>query len=223
MRRALIALFAVGFWSFASAAETASVVPALSAPLAAPLRLIIAGPPGSGKDTMAERLVQDYGVVHVRASALLGQLAESDPQVKAKMKQGILIAAPVIVKLMRARLAQPDVEEHGLLVNGFPRRIAEAKSYRQLLNSADALILLKVPQEELWRRVRARGREDADRTVFKRRMKIYRNKTVPAVAYMKTRVPVLAVDVSDRDIAGNYRAVKAKLENFLTQRRPPVR
>jgi adenylate kinase len=127
------------------------------------LRLVLLGPPGSGKGTQAKLLVERFGIPQVstgdmlrtavRAGTPLGQEA------KRSMDRGALVADGVIVGLVRERLSQPDCS-CGYILDGFPRTVAQAEALEGLLGAAgtplDHVVSLEVPEEELVARIAGR-------------------------------------------------------------------
>lgn len=201
------------------AADAVSVpeAPAVAPVAAKPLRLIITGPPGSGKGTYSDKIAEEYGVVHISVGELLRAYAKTNPQVAAVMSQGKLVDSKLVLDVVRQRLSQNDIKEHGFILDGFPRRPEEAAALEKMLGDAgvDGVIELNVPEAELLRRILARGRADDKADVFKERMKIYREQTVPAVERFKSGAPVLAPEVSGSSIEANYARVKAALGGLL--------
>jgi len=195
-----------------SAAETAS-------PKA--LRLVITGPPGSGKGTFSERISNDYGLAHISAGELLRAYAKSRPKLAATMAAGRLVDSRLVLRLMRERLAKPDAAERGFILDGFPRRRREAEALKRMLGPAglDGVILLQVPQKELLRRVLARGRNDDRAAVFRERMRIYREQTVPAAKLLLSAAPALRPEVSGPNVAANYARVRAALAGLVKRLR----
>ncbi|MCX5797389.1 MAG: nucleoside monophosphate kinase [Elusimicrobia bacterium] len=189
-----------------------------AAPVASkPLRLIITGPPGSGKGTYSEKIAAEYGVVHISVGELLRSYAATHPEVAKVMATGKLVDSKLVLDVVRQRLSQSDIKERGFILDGFPRRSEEAAALQEMLGDAgvDGVIELKVPEGELLRRILARGRADDKADVFKERMKIYREQTVPAVERFKSGAPVLAPEVSGSSIEANYARVKAALGGLL--------
>ncbi|MBI5239231.1 MAG: nucleoside monophosphate kinase [Elusimicrobia bacterium] len=182
-----------------------------------PLRLIITGPPGSGKGTYAAKIAAEYGVPHISVGELLRAYAKTHPAVAKIMATGQLVESKPVLDVVRERLAQPDIKERGFILDGFPRRPNEADALQGMLgeDGVDGIIELDVPEAELLRRILARGRADDKADVFRERMKIYREQTIPAVERFKHGTPVLSPEVSGSSIEANYARVKAALGGLL--------
>lgn len=184
-----------------------------------PLRLLIMGPPASGKGTFAERLERDYGVVHISAGELLRAHAKAHPEIAAVMQKGDLVPTELVVGLVRDRLSQADVKERGFILDGFPRRLVEAKALQGMLASEgiviDAAIRLDAPEKVLLGRILARGRADDSEPTFRNRMKIYKHETKPAMSLISKGTTVLRPHLEGSDIPSNYAKVKGLLDAFL--------
>lgn len=189
-----------------------------------PLHLIIVGPPGSGKSEVAKLLALDYGLIHVLRSEVLRAKALEDPRIAQQMKAGELVDAGLIVDLIRERLSKPDVREKGFILDGFPRRLEEAGALEALFDgrpAADALIRLDVSDDELARRVLARGRHDDAPEVFQKRMEIYRSEVVPAIRKLEVSMPVIQPP-AEGSIQNVYAGLKARLASFFEARAAPA-
>lgn len=127
------------------------------------MNIILFGPPGSGKGTQAERLQAELGLVHVATGDLfrenlknkteLGLLAEE------YMNRGDLVPDEVTVAMLRERILRPDVHD-GVLLDGFPRTLAQARALEDLMaeldRSVDAVFYIKVSDDELVNRLSGR-------------------------------------------------------------------
>lgn len=175
------------------------------------MRLILLGPPGSGKGTQAQRLVQRYGIVQLSTGDMLraAVAAQTPIGLKAKdiMAAGHLVPDEVVIGIIKDRIEQPDAA-NGFILDGFPRTVRQAEELDELLTaermSLDAVIELKVNESVLLERVerraaetRARGEEvraDDTAEVLTRRLANYRDQTEPLIHYYSDRRKLATVD-----------------------------
>ncbi len=175
------------------------------------MRLILLGPPGSGKGTQAQRLVHRYGIVQLSTGELLraAVAAQTPVGLKAKdiMASGGLVPDEIVVGIISERLDQPDAAK-GFILDGFPRTVPQAEALDELLKKKhmrlDAVIELRVNESALLQRVenrvaemRARGDEvriDDTPEVLTRRLASYRSLTEPLIHYYSERRKLLTVD-----------------------------
>lgn len=124
------------------------------------MRLVILGAPGSGKGSQCKWITRDYDVPHISTGDILrkniAEGTELGMQAKAYMDQGALVPDELVVNLLKNRISEPDCEEKGFLLDGFPRTIAQAEILDAFLNekgvSIDKVINLEVPDEEIMSR-----------------------------------------------------------------------
>ncbi|MEP7322088.1 MAG: adenylate kinase [Saprospiraceae bacterium] len=163
------------------------------------INLILFGPPGSGKGTQAQKLVEKYGIRHFSTGDMfrfelsnnteLGQLARS------YMDKGQLVPDSVTIAMLKQRM-ESGTNQVGFILDGFPRTIAQAEALDELLKSNDikitALLALVVEDEELVRRLLRRGvssgrADDVNEAVVRNRMKVYKDETTPVYEYYDTK------------------------------------
>ncbi|GJN12653.1 hypothetical protein PR202_ga30948 [Eleusine coracana subsp. coracana] len=127
------------------------------AALADPLKVMISGAPASGKGTQCELIKAKYGVVHISAGDLLrAEIAagtENGKQAKEFMEKGQLVPDEIVVNMVKDRLLQPDAQENGWLLDGYPRSYSQAMALETLNIRPDIFLLLEVPDELLVERV----------------------------------------------------------------------
>ncbi|MFA6092525.1 MAG: nucleoside monophosphate kinase [Elusimicrobiota bacterium] len=194
-------------------------VPACAMPdaQAAPLNILLMGPPGSGKSTFGKLLEKDFGMPHISVGALLREKAETDPALAEKMAKGELVDSALVLSIVTQRLALRDVQEHGVILDGFPRRMEEAsalKRWSKENRGMDAMIVLKVSEQELLRRIRERGRPDDTEETFKRRMSIYKEQTLPAMERLRNMVRELDLTADSGSIEENYAKLRDAVEGL---------
>lgn len=146
-------------------------------------------------------LSQQLGIPHISTGDLfrahIGEQTELGKQVKAYLDSGSLVPDEVTNEMVRERLAEPDAER-GFLLDGFPRNVAQANVLGKILaengHALDAVLEFQVPEEELVKRLLARGRSDDTEDVIRRRLEIYRSETAPLLDYYRDMlIPVPAV------------------------------
>jgi len=168
----------------------------------AAVRLVILGRQGSGKGTQAERLVANYGPVHVSTGNMLRAAVAAGTdlglQAKALMEVGDLVGDDLINEIVAERLAAPDVVEHGFLLDGYPRTPDQATALEGLLAEVgtplDAAVNLDVPVDEVTARMVARGRTDDTEEAIRRRLDLYESETEPLLAWFAERGLLDVVD-----------------------------
>ncbi len=175
------------------------------------MRLILLGPPGSGKGTQAQRLVQRYAIVQLSTGEMLraAVAAQTPVGLRAKdvMASGGLVPDDVVIGIISDRIDQPDAA-NGFILDGFPRTVPQAEALDELLKKKhlklDAVIELRVNESALLERVetrvaqmRERGEEvrvDDTPEVLTKRLASYRALTEPLIHYYSERRKLLTVD-----------------------------
>ena len=175
------------------------------------MRLILLGPPGSGKGTQAQRLINRYKIVQLSTGEMLrAAVAAETPiglQARDVMASGGLVPDEIVIGIISDRIDQPDAR-NGFILDGFPRTVPQAEALDELLKKKhiklDAVIELRVNESALLERVerraeetRARGEEvrvDDTPEVLTKRLASYRAQTEPLIHYYSERRKLLTVD-----------------------------
>lgn len=175
------------------------------------MRIILLGPPGSGKGTQAQLLVRRYGIVQLSTGEMLRAAVAAGTPVGLKAKEimasGGLVPDDVVVGIISDRIDQPDAR-NGFILDGFPRTVPQAEALDELLKhkhlKLDAVIELRVNESALLSRVetrvaqmRERGEEvrlDDTPEVLTKRLASYRSQTEPLIHYYSERRKLSTID-----------------------------
>jgi adenylate kinase len=175
------------------------------------MRLILLGPPGAGKGTQAQRLVDKHGLVQLSTGEMLRAAANAGTAVglvaKEMMARGELVPDEVVVAIVSDRIEEPDAR-NGFILDGFPRTVPQAHALDRMLKekglTLDAVVELKVDEDALLERIerriaetKARGetlRDDDDPDVLRRRILAYRDQTAPLATYYQLQSVLRSVN-----------------------------
>jgi adenylate kinase len=181
------------------------------------MRLVLLGPPGAGKGTQAQFLVQWLRVLHLSTGEMLRQaIAQGTAvglQAKEYIDQGKLVPDEAVLALVQQRLAQPDCAT-GFLLDGFPRTLLQAAALDHFLATRntplDGVIELEVNENEVIQRMISRGRGDDQPDVIRQRMVTYQQQTKPLSEYYCGKNLLLAVNAM-----GTVDKVSARLRQTI--------
>jgi adenylate kinase len=161
------------------------------------LNLVLFGPPGAGKGTQSQKLIEKYGLIHLSTGDLLrseiSQGTELGLEAKKLMDSGILVPDSVVIGMISSKL-DTNKNAKGFIFDGFPRTVAQAEALDTLLESKNApisgMIALEVNNTELENRLLLRGKDsgrpdDANPEVIRKRIKEYNEKTAPVAGFYK--------------------------------------
>jgi len=169
--------------------------------------IILLGPPGAGKGTQAEMLVSEYGLVQLSTGdmlrAAIAQGTELGLKAKAIMDAGDLVADDIILGMIRERL-QSDECANGVILDGFPRTVAQAEGLDEMLAEIgmgiNHVIEIKVDEAALFARIENRANEtggarsDDTAEVLEKRLKVYHESTAPILPYYRGKGNMSVVD-----------------------------
>ena len=160
------------------------------------MNLILLGPPGAGKGTQGHRLSERYSIPEISTGDILrAAVRQGTPlglEAKRYMDRGDLVPDEVIIGIVRERLDQEDTN-HGFILDGFPRTVAQAEALMQLSQEQtrpiEHVISIEVPQEELLQRLAGRrqleGRHDDTDEAIRHRLEVYQRETAPLIDYYR--------------------------------------
>lgn len=160
------------------------------------LNLVLFGPPGSGKGTQSENIIDRYDLVHLSTGDILrGEIAngtELGKKAKAIMDKGELVSDEIVIGMIRNKL-ENNKDAKGFIFDGFPRTVAQAEALDTLMESLgeeiSLMISLEVEKEELVKRLLNRGKEtgraDDNLETIGNRISVYQQQTSPVIDHYK--------------------------------------
>lgn len=175
------------------------------------MRLILLGPPGAGKGTQAQRLVEKHQIPQLSTGDMLRAAVAAETEVgkraKAVMDAGELVSDAIVNAIVAERIDQADCE-NGFILDGYPRTLAQADAVEVMLSERgvhlDAVIELVVDDKALVGRIVKRAedaklaglpvRKDDNPEVFEERLREYYKKTAPLIGYYHAKGALYGVD-----------------------------
>lgn len=169
------------------------------------MRLVLLGPPGSGKGTQATRLKEYLQVPHISTGDLLrAEVAAGSPlgvQAKEVMARGDFVSDEILLGMLEERFARPDTAT-GFILDGYPRNQVQADALGELLKKLgqpmDFAVQLEVPTDLLVQRIAGRaaaeGRADDTPEVVRNRLDKYTSQTAPVIDYYRQHGQLTVID-----------------------------
>lgn len=175
------------------------------------MRLILLGPPGAGKGTQAQRLVEQHGIPQLSTGDMLRAAVQAGTEVgkraKAVMDAGELVSDAIVNAIVAERIDQPDCAK-GFILDGYPRTLVQADAVEAMLAergiALDTVIELVVDDKALVGRIVKRAedakaagqpvRKDDNPAVFEERLREYYKKTAPLTGYYYAKGKLKTVD-----------------------------
>ncbi|WP_407431599.1 adenylate kinase [Arcticibacter sp.] len=163
------------------------------------LNLVLFGPPGAGKGTQSQKLIEKYKLVHLSTGDILrseiSNGTELGTEAKKLMDQGLLVPDEVVIGMISNKL-DSNKDANGFIFDGFPRTVAQAEALDSLLESKNTaisgMIALIVDNDELQKRLLLRGKDsgrpdDANPEIISKRIQEYNDKTAPVANFYKAQ------------------------------------
>ncbi len=171
------------------------------------MNIVLLGAPGAGKGTQGKILAGKLGVPKVATGDMLRTAVRAGTplgkQAQAYMEQGALVPDEVILGIVEEKLASADAES-GVIMDGFPRTLAQAVAVDELLSARGSrvhrVVNFSVPDGELLVRLLGRaaveGRADDTPETVRKRLEVYRRETEPLISYYEKQSVVKSIDAT---------------------------
>ena len=154
-------------------------------------KIIMIGGPGSGKSTYSEIITKELGIPHIYTGDMMRKLAKQDTpdgkKVKALLDKGEFAPLDIVIKAVKERVSKSDAQ-NGYVFDGFPRNVEQVDRMKEEGIGYDYVINLQVSEEEVIKRLTARGRADDKPDIIKNRIKVYHRETAPLLNYFKNEI-----------------------------------
>lgn len=161
--------------------------------------IVLFGPPGAGKGTQSDKIIEKYNLTHISTGDLFRKHLSEGTQLgmiaKTYMDEGNLVPDEVVIKMVELVIAE-CIDCPGVIFDGFPRTVNQAIALDEMLKrwheSISGMILLDVEEEELKNRILLRGKtsgrnDDQDMDKINNRIHVYKEETLPVANYYKSQ------------------------------------
>lgn len=170
------------------------------------LNIVLFGPPGAGKGTQSEKLIQAHGLVHISTGDLfrkhLGEGTELGKLAKSYMDNGNLVPDQVVIDMVADKVRE-TLDAKGFIFDGFPRTVNQAEALDKILSkhnlSISGMLALDVPEEELKTRIKERAKtsgrvDDQDEAKIQHRINVYQEETAPVANFYQNQEKFHKID-----------------------------
>lgn len=192
------------------------------------MNIVLFGGPGSGKGTQSERLIKKYGLHHISTGEVLRDHIKRGTELgkiaKSYIDEGQLIPDELMISILDEVLENEAKDKPGVIFDGFPRTIPQAKALNDLLKKRSkelhAVVGLEVPDEELVKRMINRGKQtgraDDNEETIKKRLKVYHDQTSPLKDHYKKEEKYVTID-GNKEIDDIFDTIVKELDKHIAK------
>lgn len=169
------------------------------------LNIVLFGPPGAGKGTQSERMIEKYGLTHLSTGDIFRANIKEQTQLgilaKSYMDEGRLVPDSVTINMLRAEVLKAN-STNGYIFDGFPRTTSQAEELDKFLESINTsitfMLALDVEETELKNRLLKRAKisgrvDDADPKIIANRISVYNNETAPVKDFYENQKKLISI------------------------------
>lgn len=189
------------------------------------LNIVLFGPPGAGKGTQSEKLINSRSLVHISTGDLfrnnIGQGTALGKKAQSFMDEGKLVPDEIVIGMVEDMI-EKNVSAKGFIFDGFPRTVAQAEALDSMLAKHElaisGMVSLEVPEKELVSRLLDRGKtsgrvDDQNESKIATRIEEYQNKTAPVAGYYKSQNKFNGIS-GVGSIEDIYKDIRTVIEQF---------
>lgn len=187
------------------------------------LNIVLFGPPGAGKGTQSEKIIESHSLIHISTGDLfrkhIGENTELGKLAKSYMDAGNLVPDEVVIGMVEDKI-QENLQAEGFIFDGFPRTVHQAEALDTMLEkhglSISGMIALVVPEEELKTRIKERAKtsgriDDQDDEKINNRIKVYNKETSPVADYYRQQGKFTSING-----VGSIQDIYGKIDEAIT-------
>lgn len=189
------------------------------------LNIVLFGPPGAGKGTQSEKLINSKSLVHISTGDLfrnnIGEGTALGKKAQTFMDEGKLVPDEIVIGMVEDMI-EKNVSAKGFIFDGFPRTVAQAEALDGMLAEREltisGMVSLEVPENELISRLLDRGKtsgrvDDQNEAKIATRIEEYQNKTAPVAGYYKSQNKFNGIN-GVGSIENIYKDISTAIEQF---------
>lgn len=162
------------------------------------LNIVLFGPPGSGKGTQSEFIIEKFSLIHLSTGDILrneiNNRTELGLKAKEIMDRGELVSDQIVIDMIGNKI-EANKSSKGFIFDGFPRTVSQAEALDKLLQEyeeeVNLMVALEVEDDELITRLLKRGkdngRSDDNLDTIRKRINVYNEQTSPVIDYYKSK------------------------------------